>query len=91
MENWGRHKYLFASPGNLCNSVWICQHIFKCLNDLYGQSWSVTFVHCQPESFMYDHLWIYPYNIFMAEFYYHAGFFPDQVISLIKSLTAGFH
>lgn len=37
--NWGRHKYLFASPGNLCNSVWICQLIFKCLNDLYGQPW----------------------------------------------------
>lgn len=37
--NWGRHKYLFASPGNWCNSVWICQLIFKCLNDLYGQTW----------------------------------------------------
>lgn len=36
--NWGSDKYLFASPGNLCNSVWICQLIFKCLDDLYEQS-----------------------------------------------------
>lgn len=37
--NWGRHKYLFASLGNLCNSLWNCEVIFKCLNDLYGWSW----------------------------------------------------
>lgn len=36
--NWGRHKYLFASPGNLCNSARICRVISRCPNDLYGQS-----------------------------------------------------
>ena len=36
----GHHKYLFARPENLCNSMWICQVIFKCLNDLYGRSWA---------------------------------------------------
>lgn len=56
-----RHKYLFASPGNLCNSVWICQLIFKCLNDLYGQPWVshlsiVTLDHLYINNYGFIHL-----------------------------------